>query len=152
MKIKKIIKLLAIFLTTFILTVIFHPKPLCSFTHRGGWGCSSFLPFLWLDELKYKGEVGFDISSLHLFIGEEARFDLLIASLISVLATLLFFIIYDYLILKRFGRNRLIFLLTLLVVWLISRTIVGYPYSLFDLDSNWRESSLWFRPIFGGYE
>lgn len=149
---KKISRLMVIFSVAFILSIIIHPKPLCSFTHRSGWDCSSFYPFLWVNEMKFKGELGLDVSSLRIYVGQEAGFDLLVGFLIAVLTTLLFTIIYDSFILRKFGRNKLIFLLTFIGVWIILRTIISYPYSLFNLNSDWRKNSLYFRPIFGGYE
>lgn len=147
-------RILTIFLIAFILAVIFHPKPLCSFTHTGGWNCSSHLPLVWLNDVTRQsaGALHTVSSTQSSLIDQEAGSDVVVALLIAILATVSFVVLHDLLLAKKFGNHTLVLLLAFCFAWFISRTIVGYPYFLFDLDSDWGTSSQWYRPIAGGYE
>jgi len=142
---------LKIFILFLLLTFIFHPKPICSTTHRRGCGCFSFAPS-WItmrnkfESTTTKVNIYPGIKELTFrerFINQEVGFDVFVAVAISLTASLL------YMLLLKLKIRKLFLVLIIFVTWLIVNYSFSLPYRHCSFS---KFDSPIFKPLFGGIE
>lgn len=145
---KKFFKFFLVFL---LLTIVFHPKPICDVTRARGYNCTPFLSS-WIssrpefESINVESQLAPKIRNLSFeerYFNAEVGFDFLIA--ISVAATTTFIALF----LSKYKMNKILFIVLIIGSWMLFTYVVSWPYQL-NAFKEYHGSV--FKPISGGIE
>lgn len=142
---------LKIFVFVLLLTIFFHPKPICT-----NLGCTSFthawltLRPLW-ESKRIQGNTYPQLRDLPFnerYINAEVSFDLIIALIIVVLTCLVFSVLINKVKILKTSKYKTIFrILTIIILWVAFIYLFSLPYQIYSLEDS---TSPFFKPIPGG--
>ena len=144
-------KSLKIFIVVLLLTIFFHPKPICT-----NLGCTSFthawltLRPLWESKSIQRNIYPQlrDLSFSERYINAEVGFDLIIALIIAILTCLVFSILNTKVNVLKTSKYKIIFHIFMIIIfWVAFTYIFSLPYQLYSFNNS---TSPFFKPIPGG--